>query len=55
MNDKFMLEAEQFTLSLDFQVFESDPKAIRLNGFLCLHGQRERKVLFLWTKKISKK
>lgn len=24
MNDKFMLEAEQFTLSLTFQVFESD-------------------------------
>ena len=24
MNDKFMLETEQFTLSLDFQVFESD-------------------------------
>ena len=24
MNDKFMLESEQFSLSLDFQVFESD-------------------------------
>lgn len=24
MNDKIMLEAEQFSLSLDFQVFESD-------------------------------
>ena len=26
MNDKFMLESEQFTLSLNFQVFESDIK-----------------------------
>ena len=24
MNDKFMLESKQFSLSLDFQVFESD-------------------------------
>ncbi len=24
MNDKFMMETEQFSLSLDFQVFESD-------------------------------
>ena len=24
MNDKFMLESEQFSLSLDFQVFEPD-------------------------------
>ena len=26
MNDKFILESEQFSLSLDFQVFESDIK-----------------------------